>query len=146
MNRSKIIRRLGIIALVIVSILVFLFIILPLVILPPYPAPLFRINNFDDMNHTVSVEIFDSNNNILYNKTFDVSADDSISIERGFDWCPRNRFWFYSMEEGSYTFNVTLDNTYNVSHFTILQPTKSVWMDVFLNDRTPLEVGDVYRD
>lgn len=117
-----------------------------MMILPPYPAPLFRIINFDDMNHTVSVEIFDSNNTLLYNETFDVSADDSISIDRGFDWCPKSRFWFYSMNEGNFTFNVTLDNAYNVSHFTVLQPSKSVWIDVFLNDRAPLEVGDVYRD
>ena len=146
MNRSKVIRVLGIVTLIIVSALVVLFVIFPMVILPPYPAELFRIHNFDNINHTVGVEIFDNDFNLLYNKTFDVSADESITIERGFDWCPRNRFWFYAMEEGSYTFNVSLDNSYNESHFTELMPTISVWIRVFSKESNPLEVVELFRD
>ena len=146
MNRRKIIRVLGIVALIIVSALVVLFIIFPLLILPPYPAELLRIHNFDNINHTVGVEIFDSDYNLLYNETFNVSADESITVEREFDWNSRGIFWFYAMEEGSYTFNVSLDNSYFKSHFTELMPTISVWIRVFSKESNLLEIVELFRD
>lgn len=146
MNRNKIICGVGIITLVIISGCLFFFIILPMMILPPYPASLFVISNHDDMNHTVRVEIFNSENNSIFLESFDVTPDVLTKVDRGFDWCPKNRFWWLSWDEGSYTFYVTLDDAYNTSHYTELYPSKSVWISIISDDINPLQVGDSYRD
>lgn len=146
MNRKRLLLIVGLILLVVISVCLFLFIILPMMILPPYPPSLFEISNYDDVNHTVSVEIFNSENNSIFLESFDVKPDELFSFERGLDWCPRNRFWWLSWEEVPYTFHIMLDNTYNTSHYTVLIPTKSVWISIYLDDENPLEVFDVYTD
>lgn len=145
MNRNKIIRNVGIISLVIIWGCLSFFVIFPMILLPPYPTFLVGIYNFDDIDHTVTVEIFDSENNSIFYESFVAKPDISIRIDRGFDWCPKNRLWWLSSDEGSYTFYVTLDDTYNISHFTELHPSISVDIDIYLRD-IPLQVGDCYRD
>ena len=117
-----------------------------MMILPPYPAPLFLIANHDEVNHKVEVEIFDSNNNSIFIESFVVKPDDLFEFDRGLDWCPKNRLYWLSWDEGSYTFNVTLDDTYNKSHYTELYPRKSVWITINSNYPIPLDVGDVFSD
>lgn len=146
MDRRKIIRIGGVISLIIISICLSFFIILPMMILPPNPASLFVISNYSDFNHTVEVEIFDSKNNSIYLESFEVKLDDFIKIDRGFDWCPKNRFYWLFWDEGTYTFNVTLDETYNISHYTELYPSKSIWISITSDARNPLEVHDAFRD
>ena len=140
MIRKKAIRLLGIAALIIVSGLVVLFVIFPLVFLSSAPAELVKIHNYDAIDHVVDIEIFDTDNILLYNDTFKVGADESITIEREFDWNSRGRFWFYFWEEGAYTFNISLDGIHNVSHYTELMPTINVFIQVNYDDRTPLDV------
>ena len=146
MNRRKIILIVGVISLIILAGFIIRFIILPFMILPPYPAELFDIYNFDDVNHTVLMEIFDTNSKSIYFKSFDVKPGDSIEIDRGFDWCPKSRFYWLSWDEGSYTFNVSLDNTYNVSHYTELYPSKSIEISIVKDDTNPLQICEVHTD
>jgi hypothetical protein len=110
-------------------------------ILGPEPQPLFYIfNSDDDLNHTVTVEIFNSDNKSIYYESFDVKPDDNIKIDRGFDWCPKHMFYWFFWDEGSYTFNVTLDNTYNESYHADLYPVMSIWIDVY-SYKAPLYIG-----
>lgn len=148
MNRNKIIRNVGIISFMIILGCLFLFIIFPMILLPPYPASLVRIYNFGDIDHIVSVEIFDSENNSIYYESFVAKPDISIKIKRDyFDWCAKGRFWWLlPWDEGSYTFYITLDDTYNISHFIEqLQPSMTVDIDIYLGD-VPLEVGNAFTD
>ena len=143
MNRKKKKLIAAIITIIIISVFLFFFIILPMGILGPEPSPLFYIfNSDDDTNHTVTVEIFNSNNTSIYNKSFDVKPDDYIKIDRGFDWCPKHMFYWFFWDEGSYTFYVTLDNTYNESYHTDLYPVKSIMIRLYSNE-IPLKVGAV---
>jgi hypothetical protein len=139
MNKKKIKIIVLIITVLILSSFLFVFIILPFMILPAYPVELIYIHNFDDINHTVVVQIFDSENSSIYLKSFNIKADDSITIDRGFDWCPNNRFYWLSWEEGSYTFYVTLDDIYNESCTVDLYPLMTVCIDVYFR-KTPLNI------
>ena len=145
-NRRKIIRILGIISLIIIFGIFFLYILFPFMVLPPYPAELFYIRNRDDINHTVVVEILDSDSNSIYLKSFDVKPGGSIEIDRGFDWCPKSRFYWLSWDEGSYTFYVTLDNTYNKSHYIELYPRVSIYIEIDSNEPFPLDIFKLYSD
>lgn len=147
MNRRKKILIVGAISLIILTgFIIFLFIILPFMILPPYPAELFYIRNWDDMNHTVVVEILDSDSNSIYLKSFDVKPDAYIKVDRGFDWCPKSRFYWLSWDEGSYTFYVSLDNTYNTSHYIELYPRVSVHIRIDSDEPYPLSISRLYSD
>lgn len=144
MNRKKINRNVGItVLLIIVFGCLFFFFILPMMILPPYPLDLFIISNHDDLNHIVDVEIFNSKNIPIFSESYHVEPDDFIEIDRGFDWCPKSRFYWISWDVISCTFNVSLDNTYNVSHYTELGPLGSVWITINKDNKNPLEVGEV---
>lgn len=115
-------------------------------ILPPYPAELFYISNNDDVNHTVEVEILDSKSDSIYLKSFNISPDSVIKIDRGFDWCPKSRFYWLSWDEGSYTFYVTLDDTYNKSHYIQLYPRVSIYIKIDSNEPFPLEIHRLHSD
>ena len=143
MKRKKVIRIIGIIILVILIGCLVFFIFLPMMILPSESQPLFFIDNDDIDNHTVTVEIFNSKNKSIYHESFYVQSDKLIHIDRGFNWCPKNRFYWFFWDEGSYTFYVTLDNTYNESYYTELYPLKSVWINVDFKNKSPLHIGAV---
>ena len=117
-----------------------------MILLPPYPAELFYIHNWDDMNHSVTVEIFNSENKSIYLESHDIKPDAYIKVDRGFDWCPKNRFYWLFWDEGSYTFNVTLDDTYNKSHYIELYPRVSVFIRIDSDNPYPLQVWNLYSD
>jgi hypothetical protein len=146
MKRLKIIRIFGILSLLFLFGFVFFSIILPFIILPPYPAELFYILNKDDMNHTVEVEILNSKGNSIYLKSFNISPDSRIEIDRGFDWCPKNRFYFLNWDEGSYTFYVSLDDVYNKSHYINLYPRVSIYISIDNDSYNPLMISRLYSD
>ena len=145
-NMNKKILAVGVISFFVIFIPIYFFIIWPMMILPPYPSSLFVISNWDDVNHTVQVEIINSNNNSIFIESFDLKPDDLFSFERILDWCSKGRFYWLSWDEGSYTFKVTLDDTYDASHYTELYPSKSVWIIINSNNPNPLEIGDVFSD
>ena len=145
MNRRRIIVIIGVISLILSGFISF-FIIFPMMILPSEPASLFYISNHDDMNHTVSVEIFDSENNSIFFESFEMEPNDFISFDRGLDWCPKNTFYWLFWSEGSYYFFITLDDSFNGSHYTELYPLKSVWITITSNDSNPLQIHDAYCD
>ena len=143
---NKKILTLGVISFFVIFIPIYFFFIWPMMILPPYPASLFVISNWDDVNHTIEIEIFDSNNNSIFIESFDVKPDELFSFKRILDWCSQGSFYWLSWDEGSYTFQVTLVDTYIASHYTNLYPSKSVWIRINSNNLYPLEIGDVFSD
>lgn len=145
-DKRKFANTLGKITLVTISSLIIVFIFIPMIILPPFPAPLFLISNHDEINHTVEVEIIDSNNNSIFIESFDINPDELFRFYRVLDWCSKGRFYWLSWDEGSYTFNVTLDDTYNTSHYTELCPSTSVWITINSNYPNHLDVHDVSSD
>ncbi len=143
MIRKKIKLVVVIITIISLSVFLFFFFFLPMGLLGPEPRPLFLIfNSDDDNNHTVTVEIFNSDNISVYYESFDVPPDDNIKIDRGFDWCPKHMFYWFYWDEGSYTFYVTLDNTYNESYHADFYPVMSIHISVYMNN-VPLRIGAV---
>ena len=112
-------------------------------VLGPEPASIFCIGNRDNMSHTVIIEVFNSDNKSIDLISYDVQPDDFMCIDRGFDWCPKHLFYWLYLDEGSYAFNVTLDNTYNVWYQEDLYPTMTIWITVDFDDEFPLDVGTV---
>lgn len=79
------------------------------------PLPVFGISNFDSKNHSVNVQIFDSNNKSLFDKTYELGDSQSEAYtaqypESGWkDVHEKERLF----PKGTYTFIVTMDT--NVS-------------------------------
>jgi hypothetical protein len=80
------------------------------------PLGVFSISNFDSKNHSVNIQLFDSNNNLLLNKTYELGH----SI-RG-QWVPEQLIQYPEngwksvndkerlFPKGNYIFIITLDN------------------------------------
>ncbi len=79
------------------------------------PLSVFGISNFDSKNHSVNVQIFDSNNRSLFDKTYELGDSQSEAYtvqypENGWkDVHEKERLF----PKGTYTFIVTMDT--NVS-------------------------------
>ena len=79
------------------------------------PLSVFGISNFDSKNHSVNVQIFDSNNRSLFDKTYELGDSQSEAYtvqypENGWkDVHEKDRLF----PKGTYAFIVTIDN--NVS-------------------------------
>ncbi len=75
------------------------------------PLPVFGISNFDSKNHSVNVQIFDSNNKSLFDKTYELGDSQSKAYtvqypENGWkDVHEKERLF----PKGTYTFIVTMD-------------------------------------
>jgi len=75
------------------------------------PLSVFGISNFDSKNHSVNVQIFDSNNRSLFDKTYELGDSRSESYiiqypEKGWkDVHEKGRLF----PKGTYTFIVTMD-------------------------------------
>ncbi len=79
------------------------------------PLPVFGISNFDSKNHSVNVQIFDSNNKSLFDKTYELGDSRSEAYTAQY---PENGWKDVHEKErlfpkGTYTFIVTMDT--NVS-------------------------------
>lgn len=76
------------------------------------PLPVFGISNFDSKNHSVNVQIFDSNNISLFDKTYELGDSQSEAYTVQY---PENGWKDVHEKErlfptGTYTFIVTMDN------------------------------------
>ena len=77
------------------------------------PLPVFGIYNHDTKNHSVNVQIFDSNNKSLFDKIYELgdSRSEAYTVQY-----PENGKWKDVHEKdrlfpkGTYTFIVTMDN------------------------------------
>ncbi len=80
------------------------------------PLGVFGINNRDSTNHSVNIQVFDSNNNLLLNKTYELGHS-----QLG-QWVPEQSIQYPEngwknvhdkdrlFPKGNYTFIITLDN------------------------------------
>ena len=81
------------------------------------PLSVFGISNFDTKNHSVNVQIFDSNNRSLFDKTYELgdSRSEAFTVQY-----PQNGWKDVHEKErlfpkGTYTFIVTMDNNINMT-------------------------------
>ncbi len=99
-KRNKLIIVIGILVLIVLLIVfrkVAIYTIATL-LFPPDTQPLaFTIHNEDVNNHTLMVEVFDSNNKSLFNKTYEVNPRESIESPA------------ITKKKGEYTIKVILD-------------------------------------
>lgn len=103
------------------------------------PSPLFSIYNNDSNEHKVVIEIFDSNNESIFEQTYELAPGASI-------WQPKSSWLLLelSVSPGNTkecTFKITLDDDITEIHQIGLQP----WViaDIILyedNAETPLAV------
>lgn len=80
------------------------------------PSGVFSISNFDSKNHSVNIQIFDSNNKLLHNKTYELGhSQQGQWVPEQFIQYPENGWKsVYDKDrlfpKGNYTFKITLDN------------------------------------
>lgn len=80
------------------------------------PLGVFGINNMDSTNHSVNVQVFDSNNKLLLNKTYELGhSQPGQWVPEQFKQYPENGWESVQDKDrlfpkGYYTFIVTLDN------------------------------------
>lgn len=121
-----------------VLILVSLFIVVPYILVGP-PTPLFYVRNHDVGVHELRVEVCDSKNNSILDKTYELSAGEEIYYAKPF------RFLVPEFEGEGYTFEFTLDNSFKGTHSTNIQPWNTVHVELYSDyeEGQPLLVGEM---
>lgn len=94
-----------------VLIFMLLFVVVPYLIAGP-PAPLFTARNYDNEGHELRVEVFDSENYSVLNRTYELAAGEDISHPKPF------RFRVPGFEIVDYTFKFTLDSRFTEPYST----------------------------
>ena len=78
------------------------------------PLPVLYISNHDSKNHSVNVQIFDSNNKSIFNKTYELG--DSISEAYSAEYPEKGWKDVHEKErlfpKGTYSFIVKMDNNF----------------------------------
>jgi hypothetical protein len=120
-----------------VLILVSLFVVVPYLIAGP-PTPLFSIRNHDVEVHELRAEIYDSKNNSVLNKTYELSAGEEVYHAKPF------RFRVPGLEVVDYTFEFTLDNRSTETYNTNVQPWNTVEVELYADyaEGQPLLIGE----
>ncbi|CAG1003828.1 MAG: hypothetical protein MPEBLZ_02533 [Candidatus Methanoperedens nitroreducens] len=123
-------------------------------VVPNYPyfmvgAPLgvFGINNMDSTNHSVNVQVFDTNNKFLLNKTYELGhSKPGQWVPEQFIQYPENGWESVHDKDrlfpkGNYTFIVTLDN----NSAQTFQEELDTWRaaDIVIDNNGNLSVGAV---
>lgn len=112
---NKVLIGIGIVLLIVI---IYLY-ILGLLLSPSVEPLRFSIHNMDVENHRVTVEILDSTNKSLFNKTYMMN--------------PRESEYYPDITEkkGDYTFKVTLDNKFEKTYRTevgVFKSGVSIWL------------------
>ncbi|WP_052402840.1 hypothetical protein [Methanococcoides methylutens] len=71
------------------------------------PTPLFSVSNYDNVSHTVAVEIIAPDNTSIFNDSRDLDSDEHWSHPKPLYMVPRSVF---AWGEDRYTVYATLDN------------------------------------
>lgn len=121
-----------------VLVLMLLFVVVPYLIAGP-PTPLFSIRNHDIGVHELRVEIHDSKNNSVFDKTYELSAEDEVYHSKPF------RFLVPGFEIADYTFKFTLDNSFMETYSTNIQPWNTVEVELYSDyeERRPISIGEI---
>jgi hypothetical protein len=88
------------------------FLVFPIIFIGP-PMSIYDIRNMDSITHNVSVEIFDSNNNSMYLKTYMIQPDRGVEFERQINWFIPIIDEFITWSHGTYTFRFSVDNNFS---------------------------------
>jgi len=120
-----------------VLMLMLLFISIPYFIAGS-PTPLFSIRNHDVGVHELRVEVFDSKNNSVLDKTYELSAGEEFYHAKPF------KFLVPGFETGDYTFKFTLDNRLTETYSTNIQPWNTVEVELYADyaEGQPLLIGE----
>lgn len=120
-----------------VLILVSLFVVVPYLIAGP-PTPLFSVRNHEVGVHELRVEIYDSKNNSILDKTYELSAGEEVYHAKPF------RFLVPGLEVVDYTFEFTLDNRSTETYSTNIQPWNTVEVELYADyaEGQPLLIGE----
>lgn len=119
-------------------VLMLLFVVVPYLIVGP-PTPLFSVRNHDIGVHELRVEIYDSKNNSVFDKTYELLAEDEVYHPKPF------RFLVPGFEITDYTFKFTLDNSFMETYSTNIQPWNTVEVDLYSDyaEGQPISVGEI---
>jgi hypothetical protein len=116
------------------------FIALPFIFMGS-PLPLFSINNNDNIEHTVAIEILNSNNKSLVNQTYELTPKAEISEPKSILMLLKLSIPSENLEE--YTFRITLDNKVTDTHKTMLSTWNTVEVKLYWYDaETPLYIDE----
>jgi hypothetical protein len=133
--------------LVVIFIGVYLFFnVLPVWIVRP--AAVYHIYNPDDIDHYITVEMFDENNESVLFRNYTLSHEESVSLEREINWHLPFTSSFVSWNDETYRFNFTVDGNASKEYVRELSQYEciSVWIyhyDEKKNEMIPIEIGIV---
>lgn len=101
-----------------------LFVVVPYLIVGP-PTPLFHVQNHDVEVHELRVEIYDSKNNSVLDKAYELSGGEEVYYTKPF------RVLVPGFEIADYTFKFTLDNRLMETYNTSIQPWNTVEVELY---------------
>lgn len=121
-----------------VLIFMLLFVVVPYLIAGP-PTPLFSVRNHDVVVHELRVEVYDSKNNSVLDKTYELSAGGEVYHPKPF------RFLVPGFEVADYTFKFTLDNGFTETYSTNFQPWNTVEVELYSDyaEGRPIFIGEI---
>lgn len=142
-KKNRLIIRVGITALIILFGYLFFYLIGPIMLAGP-PLSLYDIRNNTAENHTIIIEIFDKNNISVLKETYNLSPGENIGYDREIGWYPKISCYLITWPEGTYTFDITLDNEYLERYTTDVRPTQSLSIELFYEDPWTNEIYPIY--
>lgn len=102
-----------IITLSIILFLYLFYLVFPLILVGP-PCSLYYIYNNDNKTHNITVEIFNENHISIFEHSYQLGSNESVSYKREIRWHFPFPSMFITWDDGLYTFNFTVDK--NVSN------------------------------
>lgn len=95
------------------------------------PLGVFGISNMDSTNHSVNVQIFDSNNKLLINQTYGLGPSQRLYYpEKGWkDVYEREKLF----PRGDYKFVITLDDSFTKTHQGVMDAWNVVDFKIYGN-------------
>ena len=123
------IKKITVIILFLFLCMYFFFLFFP--ILFEAPAPLYYINNSDSISHDVNVEIFDEHNVSIFNKTYLLNKNKSVTLDREVRWYLPFPSTVISWSNGIYTFNFTVDYIYSDEITANINQFETIMVSVF---------------
>ncbi|MGB9928692.1 MAG: hypothetical protein ACPK85_09845 [Methanosarcina sp.] len=101
------------------------FIILPYIFIGP-PTSFFSVYNGDEINHIVSIQIIDSNNELIFENRYELSPQEKITESKGL-WL---LFKMASpLNKDNYVIKTTLENNISMETSMFLNP----WTSLFIS-------------
>jgi hypothetical protein len=132
------IKRIAIILVIFIIGLYLFFNVLPIVIVPPLSV--YHIYNSDEIDHHITVEILDDNNESILIRNYTLAPKASVGLDREINWHIPFTSSFVSWNDKTYRFNFTVDGNVSKDYIRELSQYECISVQLYSFDYQNYEI------